>query len=190
MITKLQIYGVILVLFIIMVVVIYFGGKTIIKLNDKIDNLETTVLQTDSTNKVILLDNKMFNRVLSKKLDSIEKHTNIKPKFITNVTEIHNHYYNGDTTIYEAPELSKGIFDISYGNKCWGFTGSFNLANKEVSLADKWSDNNITIYGYYQRDRLFGVKWFPKWGTRRDFLGSYSDCGIETEVKEYKLKKK
>jgi len=190
MINKIQVYGIVLIIFIVMLIAIIYGGKVIIKLNDKIDSLETTVIQSDSTNKVILLSNEMFNRVLENKLDSIEKHTKIKPKYITNVTEIHNHYQSNDTTIYVAPELSSNLFDISYGNKCWGFTGSFNTVNKKVKISDKWAENDITIYGYFQRDRLWGVKWFPKWGTRRDFLGSYSDCGIKTEVTEYKLKKK
>jgi len=187
--TKLYGYLILLIVFILMAVAIFFGGKMIIKLNDKIDSLETTVLQSDSTDKVVALDAKMFRRVLKDRLDTIEKRTGRKPKSITNVTENHIHYHQHDTTIYKAPEISSGVFDISTGDKCWGFNGSFNSNTEKVQITDKWYEDDITIFGYFLRDPLWGIKWLPKWGTRRDYLGSFSECGAKTEATEYKLEK-
>lgn len=187
---KLKAIIILLVLAILLAISLFFAGKIIMKLNDKIDNLETTVFQMDSTNKVVLLDNKSFKRVLNSKLDSIEARTDIKNKYITNVTEIHKHYYKSDSIIYVAPEISKGIFDIGTGDKCWGFDGTFNIKTKKVNILNKWANDDITIYGYFKRDNLLNKKWLPRWGTKRTFLGSYSSCGGKTEVTEYKLEKK
>lgn len=188
--SRIYIYLIVLIVFIVLIASVIFAGKTIIKLNDKIDNLETTVLQTDSTNKQIVLSNEMFKRVLQKQLDSIEKKTGVKPNKVTNITEIHQHYYKKDSNIYIAPMLSSKVFDISTGDTCWGFNGNFNIETKEVLISEKWSNNNTTLFGYYQRDRLWNVSWFPRWGTKRNFLGSFSDCGSKTEVTEYKIDKK
>jgi hypothetical protein len=184
---KLILLGVIIIL----ATALFFGAKAMIRLNNKIDSLETTVLQSDSTNKVVLLSAKMFNRKLKSKLDTIEKRTGIKPKRINNVTHIHNHYESNDTTIYVTKEVSRGVFDISRpDNECWGFNGTFNIKTKQATITKKWAKNEIDIFGYTQRDKLFNNRWGPKWGKKRTYLGSISKCsGYKSEVTEYKIDK-
>lgn len=176
---------------------LYFAGKFIIKLTNKINDLETTVLQTDSTNKQVLLSNKMFRRVLTDKLDSIEKKTGVPSNTITHVTNVYNDYHKYDTTTYKIYETSTGIFDISYpDNTCWGFKGYYDVSTGSVSLTEQWAKSETTIFGYTQRDKWFGKKkgkpWGPKWfGTKRTFLGSYNNCdNVKSSVTEYKLKNK
>lgn len=184
--------GIIVVLILALVGV----GTVVFKLNDKIDTLETNQRQFlgDSLNKKISLAKDEFRLALQPQLDSIEKHSGVKNKYVTNVTEIHQHYHSYDTTIIQAPEIGPNLFDISFGTKCWGYKGTFNTNTNQVLLSNKWASSNVTIFGYTQRDNLFGKKkgnpWGPKWGTKRSFLGSYSDCSDSTKVTEYVLDKK
>jgi hypothetical protein len=131
-----------------LIISLYQAGKVIVRLSDKVSSLETNVLQMDSTNKQIALEDKMFKRVLASKLDTIEKKTGVPSNTINKVTYVTQNYHSSDTTIYVANELDSSLFDISYPNDgCWGYKGTFDVKTKEVLLSEKWAKSEITIFG-------------------------------------------
>jgi len=166
--------------------------KFIILNNNHIRDLQQNqkVLFSDSINKIIQLNKHEFKQLLAPVLDSIEKIKGVKSKHISNVTKIYNNYYDSTLIINQSPQISDSIFDISIKDSCWGFNGYFNIFSKTTTISDRWFNDDITKFTYYQRDRLFNLKWAPRWGKKHYYISSFSKCNSELKVEEFQLKKK
>jgi len=162
------------------------------KANSHLNDLQQnqSLLLGDSLNRKLELTKEEFRNNLKPMLDSIEAIKGIKANRITNVTTINNSYFDSTTIINEAPKVADSIYDISFKEPCWGFNGTFNIGTKERLIFNRYANDTITKFTYFERKELFGVKWFPKWGERRYYIGSYSKCNGVTEVQEYDMKLK
>lgn len=130
---------------------------------------------------------KVFYRSL---IDTINKKIDgIKPKNITRVTNIYQTYH--DTTIYNyvSPMVSPGVFDISYVDTCFGFSGLFNLQDTTVHLTEKWFSNDIHIIDFWKRRNLFGLKWLPKIGRKLYYRKTIDNCNGDFRIENIKIVK-
>jgi len=171
---------------------IYSTIQERIYMRNKVDRLESAILQGDSAAKVVSLDRDIFLQKLSNKLDTIEKKTGVPSKEVTYITEVHYHYEDTSTIKFTPVEVSPSILDIGFSTgPCWGYEGVYDLTKNKVTLSKRWSKVDIDIFGYTQRDRLFNKAWLPKWGVKRIYLGLINNCEESTTTAtEYSLEKR
>lgn len=148
------------------------------------DNQES--LMTDS-NTTVKLDIEEFRKLLDPLLDSLEQITGIKTKQVTNVTKVYNTYNDTNLTIYHAPTIAPGLYNISYTDSCWGFVGTFSTTDSTTAISRKYYNDLIIKYGFTQRDRLWNKKWAPRWGHKRAYVGAASRCNASVKVQEIDL---
>jgi len=139
---------------------------------------------------------KEFKRLHSGLLDSIRKYVDksIKAKNITNITNIKEYYIDSTKNYYSAKPLPiAGVFDISYKDKCWGFSGEFNANDTTTSITDKYFKNDISTVVYWKRDKWFNskIKFMPNWFMPKKYhLESFDKCNSSLKSTNIKLLKK
>jgi len=172
----------------------YRQNKDILRIKN---NYKTIKAQRDSTlnpNGEILDENltqREFEVYYHQLPDTIKKEIkNIKTKNITNVTNIYQNYSDTIINIYSAPALNNGLFDISYGDTCWGFKGYFNLSDTSVVLKNKWFKNDFKIIEYWDRKHLFGKSWLPKIFTKKIyFRKTINNCNSSIDIQKINIGK-
>jgi hypothetical protein len=129
------------------------------------------------------------------RLDSILKTQNIKPSQVSNVTQIHNHYTQTDTTIMILDPIGEDSAIFSYGDTlgCFTFNGLVDFATRDVKIFDVQRDETIYLIDYAERKNLFGLPWSPAWGRWQQYRQTKSTCTGElttTRIQVIKKRKK
>jgi hypothetical protein len=191
---KLYIYGGLAVLIVGMAIAVNVLLASNKKMKAKIDRQENTItqLQNDTASyRHFEADLKEFQQLITPRLDSLMKMAKIKPKQVTNVTNINNTYINNDTTVITPPATITDK-DTTYHfvdtKECFKVAGYMLVKENKPSLVitERSFINNIAVIAYWKRTHKFlGIQFGKKIHTG----SAFSDCG-EIKVDDIKVLKK
>jgi len=121
----------------------------------------------------------------NQKIDSLLKVVNIKPKQVTQITNITNTYIDSSKTITNLTEKNDSTFLFSYKDNCFSLQGSVNPIRKTLSFTEKTFNNETSIMDYWVRKKFLGLKI----GRKEYFRKSINKCG-ESNTVQYNFQKK
>ena len=169
---------------IILIILLFFYLHRLNLDYKRMKNNYTTSHNTPDKQDNEYLTKQEFKKYYTSELDTFKKYIKgIKVKNLQNITKVYNYYIDSSLTIYTAKQLNDTIYDISYYDKCFGFSGTFNTDNKIVNITNKSFSNNFEIVDYYLRKKLFGVNFFPRWSFKKEyFRKTFSDCADDSII--------
>lgn len=158
--------------------------------NVQIENVKNLLAENTHQTRLIL-SYKQAEAITSLKLDSLSKALKIKPRTIIKTVE--KEVFVKDTSSKEIPVTplpDSGhikTWKISDQDKCWTWTGIANLKNDSLKVTRTSFDyhNKTTDIYYQERTKRF---WLIKFGKKRTFLKSSSECG-ESYTREIEFQK-
>ena len=181
-------YIIVIAIMLVFLYLLYSAYQTALAKAER--NAHNFAEQTTTPNKRIeVLTVKQFNTLKADLLDSIQTRIDksIKAKQITSVTHLTQHFTDSSKTIYKTTNvpLQNGVFDVSYGDHCWGFDGYFNTNDSLMTINKKWFANETDIVVFWKRKRWFNSnkKFVPHWfGKKQTFIETYDLCNSKTNI--------
>ena len=124
------------------------------------------------------------------RLDSIAKANGVT-KHITEVhsTEVH---YKIDTVVDTLiqPNDSVQFFTFAVDTNCFKLAGAIDVPTKHIEFHTVKLDDEINTFYYFERGRVFGWKWTPKWGKKQYEVKTVSECTKDVKSTRIRIDKK
>lgn len=185
----LKLTGILLLMFLI------FGsiavGFVYYKTNQAKKEMENNFYESlNKQNQSIKLENqKQFEKIYPK-LDSIAKKNDIE-----HIKEVQNlkYYYHTDSVMIKMVRdtifLNDSVFKFSYDTTCLSMSGHIiTKSGNEKMIVDKLTYyDDFNVFSYTQRQRLWNVSWFPRWGRKHALIKVISDCADTVKTINIKI---
>ena len=150
------------------------------------ENLNQTLNERDK--EIILQTTKEFEK-LYPHLDSIAKTNNI-----TNIKHVHTTNYINNTDTLKIPifiedSTKSDYFKFDVDTNCFSINGIVDVPNKEIIFNTLKVEDEISTFYYWERRRLFGWSWTPKWGKKANYAKTISNCSDKTTTVDIIIEK-
>ena len=150
------------------------------------ENFNQTLNERDK--EIVLQTVKEFKKAYPH-LDSIATANNI-----TNIRHIHNTTYTNDMDTLKIPifvedSTKPDYFKFEVDTNCFTINGIVDVPNKEIVFTTLKVEDEITTFYYWERRRLFGWSWTPKWGRKSNHAKTISECSDKTTTIDITIEK-
>lgn len=155
---------------------------------DQARRWEQNYEQTQEEIGVLVMRFGEFRKHMDQKTDSILEVAKIKPRWVREVTEIHHHYFNKDTTIVEMKyDPLTGVYPFLDEKECFTFGGYIEMLQDkpQLSVTERKYDDDVNVVVYERRKRFLGLRI----GRKETFMEVQSKCGTN-EVRRIEVEKR
>ena len=142
----------------------------------------------NETNKQFTLQTQEQFEAYFPKLDSIAKANGITK----NITEVHNTevHYKVDTVTDTIIKQDNGFFSFDIDTNCFKLSGVIDVPTQHIELHSAKLNDEINTFYYYERNRVFGWKWTPRWGKKNYEVKTVSECTKDVKSTRIQINKK
>ena len=129
-------------------------------------------------------------------VDSVNAKTGLKlrPKQVTNITEIHNHYVTkNDTFVIKINPLA-GKFPINFDNGCMAYAGVFDLNDSTYEHKMGQYNSDIQIVDYWDKPLMFSnskrIHWRRFWKSKEYKREIINPCQDSVKIERISIEKR
>jgi hypothetical protein len=122
------------------------------------------------------------------RLDSIAKANGVTK----HITEVHSTEvrYKVDTVTDTIIKQGNGFFTFDIDTNCFELSGAIDVPTQHIELHSARLNDEINTFYYYERDRVFGWKWTPRWGKKQYEVKTVSECTKDVKSTRIRIDKK